>query len=269
MTIDVGDVKPLTVEVLDVDGNLANAGTAVVTVTLPDGTAATPTVFNPTTGRYEADYATTQAGRHVARWAFTGANFGAEPEIFNVAPAEIGDLVGLDEVKRKLNITGTTHDDDLRHYIGVASQVAEDKCGAIARRTVVETYSGGRAQLALRQHPVVSVTSITQGGTPLAATAYELADAGAGVLAATSGVLGSATLTVTYVVGRPVIPGPILEGVLELVRHLWATRRGPAAPNRLGPLDDPTPDPLTASGAYLLPWRVEQLWAPYVPLGVG
>lgn len=271
MAHDLGDVVPLTVEVRNPAGTLENATGVTLTLTLPDATTATPTPTNPSTGLYAYDYATVQAGRHVVRWVFTGSNAGAFTDVFHVNPSTVPALVSLDDLRTKLNLSGTdaARDEQLRHYIDVASAVCEQKVGPVAVRTVVETVNAGRSSLVLRQAPVVAVTSVTVDGTALAADTYALHASSGVVYSPTGAVLGNGTTTVvTYTAGRPVVPADILEGVVELVRHLWATKRGPTAPNRLGPAE--TADTYAPSGyGYLLPHRVEQLWSPHVPLPLG
>ena len=83
-TYDLGDPVALSVTVRDAAGALANAGAMTLTVTLPDGTTATPTISNPSTGTYTATYVPAVVGRFVARWVSTGANAAAYSEDFTV-----------------------------------------------------------------------------------------------------------------------------------------------------------------------------------------
>jgi hypothetical protein len=73
MSIDLGDSVPLSVEVKNAAGALANGGAVTVTVTQPDGTPAGPFTVSPTTtGVYDYDFTPTQVGRHQVRWVATG-----------------------------------------------------------------------------------------------------------------------------------------------------------------------------------------------------
>ena len=56
---DLGDVVSLSVNVVDSAGAAANATAVVCTVTLPDGTTATPDVTNSATGTYTIAYTPT------------------------------------------------------------------------------------------------------------------------------------------------------------------------------------------------------------------
>lgn len=82
--INVGDIHPLSVEIRDTDGDLANAGAVTVTVTQPDGTTATPAVSNPSVGVYSATFTAAQAGVHRVLWVATGANADVFPDDFYV-----------------------------------------------------------------------------------------------------------------------------------------------------------------------------------------
>jgi hypothetical protein len=86
--IDLGDPLPIqAIEVRDSAGALANSGIMTLTVTLPDGTTASPGFTNAVTGRYvPGAYLTVQSGTHRARWVGTGVNAAAFEEAFYVYP---------------------------------------------------------------------------------------------------------------------------------------------------------------------------------------
>lgn len=227
VSVDLGDVIRLTDLVRTPAGVLSNATTVTLAITLPDGTALSPapTVTNPpaSAGTYLYDYPTTQAGRHVVRWTTTNP-VTAYTDVFYVHPAGTTALVGLAEVKAHLNIDAatTTHDDELRAAILVASDVVEGIVGAVARRTVTETHSSrGGPGLALRDGPVLSVTSVTEQGNAVAVDGYTLEH---GVLYRVSGYAdrnwprGRGNITVIYTVGRALAAPSVLDSVKELVR---------------------------------------------------
>ncbi len=109
-TYDLGDVVALAVEVRDTAGDLADATAITLTITLPDGTTATPVTANPSTGRYTASYTPTVAGRFSVRWVASGTNASAYTDAFTVLdPAELG-LVGLDDVKRHVALAQDSRD---------------------------------------------------------------------------------------------------------------------------------------------------------------
>jgi hypothetical protein len=72
-TYDLGDTVPLSVDVTTSAGVLVNCATMVLTVTLPDGTTATPSLTNTPTGSYYVDWVppTTMRGDYVAEFRGT------------------------------------------------------------------------------------------------------------------------------------------------------------------------------------------------------
>ena len=103
---------------------------------------------------------------------------------------------------------------------------------------------------------MISVTSVSENGVALPATAYSLDDE-AGVLTRANGyvaydwVAGFENIDVTYVAGRSSIPAGLVHAVLELVRHLWTTQRGSV--RRRG-TDDYQP-----GAGFSLPYRVREM----------
>lgn len=267
MSFDLGDVVPLLFTLVDVDGNVANATTVSVTVTLPDAsTASGGTVTSSTTGSYEATYFPTAAGRHLVRWVATGTATGSYTDAFDVVdPADVP-VVSLADAKAHLNITTTVYDEELRRFLGAATEMCESWVGRpLRRRTVSETHDGGRTVLLLRQVPVISVTSVVEDGTTV--SDYAL-DADNGLLYRDD--TGAATwagerqdVTVAYVAGWTAPPADVQQAVLEALRHLWTTQRGG--------MDARTPfsgDEYASGTGWSLPRRVMELLQPYLLKGV-
>lgn len=124
MAWDLGDTIPLAVEVTDGQGDLANATSVVLTVTLPDGeTTVTPSVTNPSTGRYEAEYVPDEAGLHVVHWRAVdpAAVF---VDVLDVRPAAEVGVVSLADAKAHLNQTAgrTVEDEELRPILQAATE---------------------------------------------------------------------------------------------------------------------------------------------------
>jgi hypothetical protein len=176
--VDLGDTLPFRSDVYDtcrprMVAFSSNATSASLTITLPDGTTATPTVTNPSTGKYACDYTvspTGQSGRYVGQWLFTffGGATTSYVETFDVG----GALVTVDEALAYLRASGvikTTPDlDYLQWLCMVATDAVERDLGrAIVPRTVVETHDGGTGAIVLHKSPVISVTSVTEGGAAL------------------------------------------------------------------------------------------------------
>lgn len=224
---DLGDVVPLRFTVRDAGGNLANAGSAVLTITLPDDSTTTPTLDNTSTGLYDVDYLTTAVGRHLVRFVTAGSNAGAYSDVFDVRAAAAVPIVSLADVKRALDITSNTNDEELRDCLDRASSILEREYGRpLRKQTIVETHSPGpgRSSILLRP-PVVSVTSLVVDGTALPASDYDV-DGDTGVLTIAGRFDGSrGAVVVTYVAGYADPPGALKEGVIEQVRHMWDTQR--------------------------------------------
>lgn len=245
MAIDLGDTYRLSMRNLSAAGDLVTATNMALTITLPD---ATSTVVNPvtasSTGIYSYDYATLQAGRHVARWVATGTGASAHVEAFDVLPAESVSLVSLADVKDTLNIAGTTttYDDELRAYMEAATSAAEDhRDEVLAKRTFVwEHRCSGYDTLVLPKRPVVSLTSVVaiDGGATYSVNNIHVNNS-TGRLTSLSGSSFQGLLVFTYVAGYSVIPSAYSLAVRMIIQHLWETQRGPMGASRFaGSLDD-------------------------------
>jgi len=255
--IDLGDPVPLSVFVIDDTGAAANAGTVVLTVTLPDMTVITPAIVNGAVGIYSASYVPTLPGRHTVRWVATGANLCAYPDVFNVAPSDPGFIISLDDARKGLVLSSgqTAKDDDLRTYISAACPIMEDLVGPILRTARTETYDGGTSQINLLWSPLISVSSIVEsfGSTYVRTLTAQDVFAGSGLDSfgysadLTTGIitrratgmaipfaLGKRNVQITYVSGRAMVGGNILLATRRLIAHLWRqdqTWSRPGVPN--------------------------------------
>jgi hypothetical protein len=275
MSFELGAAVPLSVTIKDKDNNLANAGAVALTVTLPDGTTAVTTGITPTsTGVYDHDFPTTQAGVHQVRWVATGLNASAFTDVFTVDAAAGRTFISLAEIKRHLkkDLTETKDDAELLEFIASACQMIEDRIGPVSPRSATQTvwrhaYLHASRQILLDQHPVIGVTTVTVDGTTVP-EADPVAGADGWVLDAAPGVLAHTRhwpwgrVQVTYRVGRSPLPGNIQMAGLELAGHFWRTMKltnsGNGRPNPAGA------DDLALRGVgYALPYRVREL------LGLG
>jgi hypothetical protein len=236
---DFGDTVVLGIEVRDAAGVLTNASTNVLTITRPDGTTTVPSTANPGTGQYTATYVTTQSGHHAWAWPTTSpatSETGAIDVLDPLPPM----IVSLADAKRHLNIptTETSNDAELREFIEAVTTPIEAKVGALIRRTRTTTiYPCYDQTVALPYFPVLSITSgaIIRDGSAVTVTS---------LVVETGGVLrdkGFSPLpfepwTLTYVVGRPVIPAEIRNATLNIIKDLWTSQRGSAGSvaSRLG-----------------------------------
>jgi len=255
---DVGDPIPLSVEIRDAAGALANATDVVLTVTLPDNSTAAPVVTNTSAGIYTATYTAAQAGRHSVRWVATGVNASAFTDAFDVDAGSSG-IVSLAEVKDHLNITGTSQDEELRLFIDAATDFIEHKVGPVVRRTITSTVTPAGGGLWL-QPPVISLTTAAPAngysGTYDVAGMFTDLDMGR-VHYGSYGSTFAHPVTVTYVAGRVIVPAGIRDAALEYVRWRYASQRGA------------TPLPLPGGGFVMsepttVPNRVMQALEPYL-----
>lgn len=273
----LGDTWTLTFNTYDASGNLADATALVVTITAPDtttpvsGAAATHT----TTGTYTLTHTPTMAGMYLAVGTATGAISSVAPIDFYVEPITAGyqpGIVTLAETKDFLGLgSSTVNDSKLRTTIQVVSKMCEDYTNQIWRtRTIVEAHDGGANALALRHRPAKSITSVSIFGSTY--TGFNL-DTDTGILYATitgAGFFpyGPAQTIVTYVAGPVgnIVPQPIRQGVLDMVRHVWDRQRGGTnAPRQQGVMG---PSMIDQRYSYMIPRDVEQVWEMYRDGGI-
>jgi hypothetical protein len=272
---DLADTVRLAADSKDVGGTLSNATTVTLTLTLPDGTTTSPAVTNPPaqTGRYTYDYTTVQAGRHLVRWVFTTPN-NAYTDAFDVREAAPPLIVSLADAKTHLNITSTTHDEELRGWIESVTRGVEHLAGACVRRTVTERHdvsaTVGALTLALRKTPALSLTSVVailDGGTDYMVADLDL-DGETGIVQRLDGGRMVGPLRVTYTAGRAVIPATITSAAKIILQHLWRTQH-PAGRPSLGGEDYSVTEQVPGFG-YAIPNRALQLLEPdRLPPGVA
>ncbi len=103
--------------------------------------------------------------------------------------------------------------------IGQASGIIDTYCGRdfALHEAVTERLDGnGRERIRLAGHPLLSVTSVTLGSTPLDSASYEVRP-GAGILERIDGGVWSAgrrNLTIVYSYGYATTP-PAITGIVE------------------------------------------------------
>lgn len=274
MPYDLGATARLTAPCRAPDGTLTNADTAAVTITLPDGTTATPTVANPppTTGQYSADYVTEQAGTHTVRWVFTTPAY-AYTDVLDVRPAASPAILSLADAKAHLNIKSTDDDDEIRYWNNATTFAVEYFTGPVVVRTVTEDHNVGRVEmLALRQVPALSLTTVAailDGGTSYDVDTLDL-DGATGIVRRKDGGLLCGPLRPTYRAGRRIVAENITAGARLILQHLWRTQR----PSRSGALPGASDDysvtePIPGLG-YAIPNRaVEMLHPDQLPPGMA
>jgi hypothetical protein len=260
MAYDLGDPVPLSINIKDSSGTLANATLVTLYVTGPDGSTTSAAITPTSTGVYQQTYAPSTAGRYIVRWAATGTNASAYTDTFDVNDSADLTLVSLADVKTYLNITSTSADEELRQFILEATDIAERLTSRqLRRKTYTEAYSVSGPNFSLKQQPVVSVTSVTEDGVTLTAGTDYVLDQALGLLYRGSTLSplywhsGSDNITVVYVSGE-VNPSPTAQLLVkEITRHLWRTQRG-ASPMNMGNGDDFIP-----GGNNIVTYRIKEL----------
>jgi len=266
MPWDLGDKVPLSVEIKDSGGQLANATSVTIAITLPDGTTHSPGVVLPhDTGKYAYDYDTIQAGVHVVRWVATGTNASAFTDSFVVNPIESGDFISLRDAKEflRLDLDANTYDELLRYYISAACAMIVERVGPVAPTRFVEQRCSTNSQIILEHYPVIDVVSVEQLPGLVAVPQGDLATGQQGwYLESDTGILRHTHLwdghlvRITYRVGRSPLPANFRLAALSLVAHLWRTDQMNSGGNR--PLVNQ--DGQTIHGTtYALPYNVRQL----------
>jgi hypothetical protein len=258
VSFDLGDKVPLSIAITDASGAPANAGSVSLTITLPDGSTVTQGSIPPTsTGVYDYDYETVQAGVHRVRWLATGVNASAFTDVFDVEPAEGTPFISVADARNHLKKT-SADDEKLRGFVAGACQMIEDRMGHV---TPVTLTVDGCGRTVILERPVISVISVIRlpGGEaipaadPVAGTDGWTLDAGAGVLTL-SRHYGRVRAMIRA--GRSPLPGHFRLAGLELIGHLWRTSQHNTSGGRPSLGVDETVVP---GVTYALPYNVRQL----------
>lgn len=267
MPYDIGDSVSLAWDVKDSAGVLTNATTAVLTVTLPDGTTATPTVPAPSVaGQYRVTYVPTLEGRYAWRAVTTGPNT-AYQDVFvargSISPA----LLSLADAKQHLNITTTTQDDELREYLESATEIVESYVGPIVTRTHTARVCGYRRDISLPHTQVTAITAVTlvsDGSSPITLSDLTV-DTAAGIISYKSGLTSFpyGDMDVTYTVGRTSVKANWTLAAKIIVKSKWQTQLG-----NLPSIQGDSPGYVVTGAGYRVPYDAVALLEPDdVPAG--
>lgn len=237
--IDQGQTYRYRQTVKDSSAVLADAGTVTFTITLPDGTSATPTVVHSATGVYDIAYTTLQAGLHQVRGSATGGTLGTEFDFWTDAftaeePARL--LIGVDETLAHLRaqgvITADVDREQLRWLCSVATDAVEGDLNlAIVKRAVTETFDGGCSELNLGTKPPrasdggsVTVSAVTEDG--VAVTDYVVRKLRWRLMRGTTSARSSwapgwENISVTYIAGCTIPPESTRHVALNTAQLMW------------------------------------------------
>ena len=257
--IDQGDTYVLAATFTDATGTAVDPASVTLSLTLPDGTSASLVPVRQSVGQYSYSYPTSQAGRHVAVWLATGPS-SAYSDVFDVSLAG-GAIVSLVDAKQHMRVTSTGDDEQIRSMIESATQVVERIVGPCARRNLsVVLYPSMGEWLTLPHDEVLGLVSATivRDGSVVPNLYAMRADRGV-LRTSDYSVLPVEPWTLTYTVGRVVIPANIRLATLIIIKHLWDTQRGGSQSARPGADDQGS----SSTGAgYLIPYRALALLEP-------
>lgn len=155
-----------------------------------------------------------------------------------VPRTDSGLLVTLEEIKAELSITSSDDDTYLGALLLRTSESMEQYCGrTIAIETVSELFrAGGQCwpeAIGLQRFPVTEIVSVTVDGEALDDIYDYEVDAASGLLYRLSSddrvAWSGDKIVVVYSAGYAVTPGPVQQGIFELVKfHQAARTRDPA-----------------------------------------
>ncbi|WP_255951547.1 hypothetical protein [Streptomyces odontomachi] len=271
MPFDLGATARLTATCKDPDGVLTTADAVTVTVTLPDGTTATPAASETSTGQYQADYVTTVAGRHTVRWVFTGPA-AAYTDALDVRDAAAAGILSLADAKAHLNITASRDNDEIKFWLGASTRAVEYFVGPVTVRPVTEVHPVREARaLVLLQVPAIELTAVNAvqvGGTGYDIQALTL-DGSTGLVARADGGPLRGPLRIAYTAGRTTVPENITAAARVILQHLWRTQLAGRGGLAGGGDDFSVTEPIPGLG-YAIPNRAVQLLEPdRLPPGVA
>jgi hypothetical protein len=230
--IDLGAACLIAFDVVDENNAPANATGVTLTVTLPDGTTATPTVTNPplVTGKYRLTYLPASAGRY--SWsAVTTVPNTSWADSFNVT--EYRSIVSFAETAAYLGVTTPAMYPALRACMAAATGHVERIIGTCVPQTFTGQWVDGQTRdvIQLPHGPLLSATSVTSVASVYAGgPTWAAADMVINPEAATCRLVSLLPFwygpwKATYTAGRTVIPGDVQEATKLITWDLWATRR--------------------------------------------
>ncbi|MEU1474521.1 hypothetical protein [Streptomyces sp. NPDC005760] len=263
MPFDLGKTVRLTAQCRDAGGTLTTAAAAVLTITQPDGTTATPAVPAPASaGQYSVDWLPAQAGLHQVRWTFT-TPADAYTDVLDVRPAAPPAMFSLADAKKQVGIPVevTRDDDELREKTLSSTRAVEYFVGAVVRRTVTAVVTGGGTALVLPTTPVLAITAIQAVTTVQQSVdvAVLAADPTTGVVDRTDGLaFPPGRYRVTYTAGRTIITSNISDAGRLILQHLWRTQRGGSRAGTGSGEDYSVTEPIPGLG-FAIPNRAMQL----------
>jgi hypothetical protein len=234
--ISAGGMYPIAFDVLDASGALAHAVTATLTITLPDGTTATPAITDAAVpGQYRLAYQTTIPGRYTAHAVTTGPVTSWDDE-FDAAATPWPAIVSLADAKAQLGMDPADHkyDDLLRDYLaGITGALEDYKHEVIVRRTITDELNlrgsgwyGSARRFRLWSAPVISLVSVTSWDGSITWDVTQMRVSPSGVVRVMAGPPVTGLVDAAYIAGLQQIPGRYKRGALVMLEHVWESQRG-------------------------------------------
>ena len=230
MSYEVGTPYRSTLSVVDENGDPEDSATQVLTVTLPDGTTATPIVENSGTGSYYADYVLVQEGLHKFSWVTTSPGT-TQTDYINADVFR--SVVGLAEAQNFVNFDSGSSVDILKMIMSAATERAENIVGSCVQRQMTDIRIPGVSKVAIRlpgapvptESSVTSISSIWVGG-PSWTSDQLIVSPESGVVQLNGMIpFWMGPWKATYTAGRLVIPTSVQLAVKEIIYDMWSTQR--------------------------------------------
>lgn len=264
MSVEVGSQYRFTFTVTDATGTLITPASYSVTAKLPDGTSASPSVVQDSTGTFHADYTGTQEGLHTFIAQTTGpVTYRSDYVNFNVFRS----IIGIDEARNYIGYTEGDRDDILRMCMAAATELVESIVGAcVQRRYVDERVPGSNANVIRLPHAPLPTDQSVETIKSVFPTGPVWTDPTQFVVYPDSGTVELYSLVpfwrgpwkVTYTAGRLVIPQKIQLAVKEIIYDMWSNQRPYGASDlEPGPEDTARWEQMLAS--YAIPPHAEVL----------
>lgn len=223
-----GDVVTVSTVITDSSGTAADP--TALTLTYTNGTT-TSTLHWPTpaeitrdlAGRFHADLTGLTAGHYRYVWTSTGANAGADVDVFDVLDTATPRLVSLADAKGFLRLSGTADDALLDRIIVWATARINQEIQA-ATETVTSRVTGRGSVLLLPRTPVQEVTAITPVGligVAVDVTSVWVESPLAGLVRTTGWFYGAYDVTYTAGPAQATVAAGADGACLHLIRHWW------------------------------------------------
>jgi hypothetical protein len=223
----VGQPIRLSTTVTDIAGAFADAG-ALSLLLYKDGLPVQtyPSPAHDSTGHYHQDIPATDidaAGHYVYVWTATGANAGAQSDVFDVFdPAAYPRLVSKADARTFLGLSGTAGDALLERFVGWASaRILREVQASLT--TVTERRPADGYLLTVATVPVTAIVSLAAVGAstlPVDASALVIRSALGGVISSYPSWL-CGVYDLTFTAGYTATPAGVDGACLALIRHWW------------------------------------------------